>query len=149
MRIHTHPKDEKVLRTKADRVDHMTDELKGQIKEMLDVMKQSGGIGLAAQQVGIIQRVIVLDTRNVDKQTAFFGEMINPVILEKSPEKMKLTEGCLSFPGKTVDVARSPMVKVNYQNVAGKKKFGQFVGMTAICIQHEIDHLDGVLFIDY
>ena len=116
------------------------------IKWMTRAMYQHQGIGLAAIQVGYQLRMFVMDcSRSGDNSRVF----INPKIVEKSTETLRDTEGCLSAPGKTGDVSRHIRIILKYQDQDGKEERKTFYNLEARCIQHEMDHLDGKLCIDY
>jgi peptide deformylase len=114
---------------------------------MADTMYDAPGIGLAANQIGRLERVIVMDCAK-DGSAAELWKMINPEIIASSEETAKLEEGCLSIPGHHGDVVRPAEVEVRYLGTDGNIHEMQAGGLLAACIQHEIDHLDGVLFID-
>ena len=118
------------------------------LDQMLDVMYESNGIGLAAPQVGILKRLIVMDCslKNSKKEAYKF---INPKIINLSEDMSEYEEGCLSLPTQFAKVMRPSRVKVEYINESGKKIIKVFDGLEATCIQHEMDHLEGILFIDY
>ena len=116
------------------------------IRFMTKAMYQHQGIGLAAIQVGYQLRMFVMDcSRSGDNSRVF----INPKIVEKSIETLRDTEGCLSAPGKTGDVSRHIRIILKYQDQDGKEERKTFYNLEARCIQHEMDHLDGKLCIDY
>ena len=116
------------------------------IKFMYKAMYQHNGIGLAAIQVGYQKRMFVMDcTRSQTGEKVF----INPEIVERSEETIRDNEGCLSSPGKTGDVSRHIRIILKYQDENGKEEKKTFYNLEARCIQHEMDHLDGKLCIDY
>ena len=136
------------LKHKSINVEKFDQNLKETIKDMFDTLYASGnGIGLAAPQVGIKKRIVVIDIKkdDVSNPVAF----INPKIIKFSDEKFINEEGCLSVPEYYADVERAKEVEVEWFNTEGKKKSTTFTGLMSICIQHEIDHLDGILFIDH
>ena len=116
--------------------------------DMLETMYAANGIGLAAIQIGIPKRIIVMDISKDanNKRPIFF---VNPIIKEKDLEKSIYEEGCLSVPNQFAEIERSKKCEVEYLDYRGEKKFLQAEGLLATCIQHEIDHLEGILFIDY
>jgi peptide deformylase len=116
--------------------------------DMLETMYDAPGIGLAAPQVGVLKRVIVLDIEREDTKTGPLF-MANPEIVEASDEDVSYEEGCLSVPDHYSDVVRPASVKVRYLDRDGKAQEMSCDGLLATCVQHEIDHLDGVLFIDH
>ena len=116
------------------------------IKWMIKVMYKNYGIGLAAVQVGYQRRIFVMDcTRSGDNPQVF----INPVLYKKSKESMTDFEGCLSAPGKRGEVRRYLRITLNYQDEKGEEQTKTFYNLAARCVQHELDHLDGKLCIDY
>lgn len=137
-----------VLREKALEVHDITEEILELLDDMLYTMYQSKGVGLAANQVGILKRVIVLDCRDEDEKPNPY-KMVNPVIIGKSQEKSICSEGCLSIPKEYADVERHNWVEVEYTDEHGKRLKIKAKGLLSIALQHEIDHLDGVMFIDY
>ena len=116
--------------------------------DMLETMYDAPGIGLAAIQVGIPKRMLVIDLHKEgeDKQPQIF---INPEVLSSSDERSAYEEGCLSIPDYYAEVERPAKVTVKYVDISGKERLLETVGLLATCLQHEIDHLNGVLFIDY
>lgn len=137
------------LRQVAEPVAAITPEILKILDDMLDTMYAENGIGLAAPQVGIMKRLIIIDVaqRLEDRRAPIF--MINPEIISQSEETWTYEEGCLSIPGSYADVERPEKVTVRYMDRDGKQQ--ELIGnqLTASCLQHEIDHLNGVLFIDY
>ncbi len=114
---------------------------------MVETMYAAPGIGLAAPQVGILQRFFVVDVaEGENKEPRFF---INPIIVERSGKKSVYEEGCLSLPKQFGDVKRSETIRIRYQNRDGDMQEIDADGMLARCIQHELDHLDGILFVDH
>ena len=116
--------------------------------DMLETMYAAPGIGLAAPQVGALKRVVVLDIDREDTKTGPLF-MANPEIVEASDEDVIYEEGCLSVPDHYSDVARPASVRVRYLDRDGKQQELACEGLLATCVQHEIDHLDGILFIDH
>ena len=116
--------------------------------DMLETMYAAPGIGLAAIQVGIPKRIIVLDIEQKEgkKNPLFF---VNPEIIEKSKDLSTYEEGCLSVPGQFAEIDRPDKCHIKYLDYYGEKKEINAEGMLATCIQHEMDHLEGILFIDY
>ncbi len=138
---------DEVLREKAEDVTEFDDQLKNLVDDMIETMHESDGIGLAAPQVGISRRLLVTDVSPVEADhvpQAF----INPVILETNGDVL-LEEGCLSIPGVREDVSRPEEILLKYQTVDGEEKTEKFTGWMSRVLQHEIDHLDGILFIDH
>ena len=136
------------LRQKSLAVEKVDDDLKRLIKDMLETMYAAPGIGLAAIQVGVPKRVIVLDIaqKNGPKKPMCF---VNPEITKKSKNNSIYEEGCLSVPGQFAEIERPNKCHVKYLDFDGQPKKIEAEGMLATCIQHEMDHLEGVLFIDY
>ncbi len=130
-----------VLRTKAKTVTEITEKTKKLIADMFETMYDAPGVGLAAPQIGISQRIIVVD---VDDEAY---ALINPEIVERKGSQIG-EEGCLSVPGEQEDVDRAMYVKVRGLGINGKEIEIKAVELLARALQHEIDHLDGVLFID-
>jgi len=136
------------LRAVADPVDKIDDEVKKLAKDMLDTMYAAPGIGLAAPQVGALQRVVVMDLAK-DGTPPDPIVMINPEILKFSDETVVTEEGCLSIPDLYYEVERPASVTVKYTNLQGETVTRDAEDRLAICVQHELDHLDCVLYIDY
>ncbi|NMW84900.1 peptide deformylase [Peptoniphilus sp. AGMB00490] len=134
-----------ILRKKSKVVSNYNDRLKVLIDDMYETMDIAYGVGLAAPQVGILKRVIVIDNRDEEDGNRFY--MINPEIIEKEGEEVSL-EGCLSVPGKQGSVKRAKDVKVRYNDLYGEEKIMEAEDFLARILQHEIDHLDGVLYTD-
>jgi peptide deformylase len=136
------------LRQKSKPVEQVDDEIKTLMDDMLETMYAAPGIGLAAVQIGVPKRVIVIDLSkdNEKKNPLFF---VNPEILKKSEEDASYEEGCLSVPNQFAEVSRPDTCKVKYLDYEGKEKILDAKGLLATCIQHEMDHLEGILFIDY
>ncbi len=123
------------------------DQVRDLIPRMLATMYKAPGIGLAAPQIGQGLRVVVVDLMPDDKHQPY--GMINPEIVAASEELAIREEGCLSLPNQYADISRPAKVKVRYQDVSGARREIEADGLFAACLQHEIDHLDGVLFVDY
>lgn len=140
MKIKLYPDPE--LRQRAAEVD-LNDAVKELADEMVRLLTLRGGWGLAAPQVGVSKRLIVVD---VD---GFFAVLINPSIIGKSKEKQKGIEGCLSLPGIEAEVERAEKVRVRAQKLEGEEVEIEGSGLLSRVLQHEIDHLEGVLFIDH
>jgi len=133
------------LRTIARPVEAFDDDLCQLIKDMTETMYHANGIGLAATQVDVHRRLLVLDVSEAQDQPRVY---INPRILESEGSET-CEEGCLSVPGIYAEVSRAGRVRVSAQNPDGSFFEERLDGMHAICLQHEIDHLDGKLFVDY
>ena len=138
----------KALRQKSLKVDVVDQGIRKLMDDMLETMYAAPGIGLAAIQVGVPKRVIVLDIAKKDepKQPTYF---VNPEIIEKSQNNSSYEEGCLSVPGQFAEIERPDRCHIKYLDYQGKSKEMKAEGMLATCIQHEMDHLEGILFIDY
>jgi peptide deformylase len=137
-----------VLKQVSKRVDAVTDETRRLMDDMLETMYAAPGIGLAAIQVGVPQRVIVMDLAKEDEPPAprYF---VNPEILQTSDELQTYEEGCLSVPDFFDEVERPNRARIRYLNYQGEQIEEWAEGMYAVCIQHEMDHLQGTLFIDH
>lgn len=132
-----------VLREKAKPVPRITPNIQKLLDDMADTMYDAPGVGLAAPQIGILKRVIVMD---VGDENGLI-HLVNPVIVHKEGEQLG-AEGCLSIPGLLGDVKRAQLVRVQGLNREGKEIEIEGEGLLARCIQHEVDHLNGVLFTD-
>lgn len=135
-----------ILRKKTEPVTEFGNNLKQVFVDMLETMYNFKGMGLAANQIGISKNMLVLDA-STDEQTILYT-LANPQILEHSREKTEFEEGCLSFPGINDIVSRPSIVKVKAQDADGAELIIEATGLLAIVIQHEIDHLNGIVFID-
>ncbi len=133
------------LRSRAEQVHAFDADLKKFVADMFETMYEANGVGLAATQVNVHQRVLVADMSEDRKQPL---ALINAEILEKEGSQV-YQEGCLSFPGLYADVTRALKVKVKAQNTDGKDIIVEAEGPLAVCIQHEMDHLEGKVFVDY
>ena len=138
---------QKTLRTPANRIVKVDDSLRQFAKDMLVTMYSAKGIGLAAPQVGVQKRILVIDLNFEDPQ-APPNVFINPEIISSSESLETYEEGCLSIPGVYLNVVRPSSIKLSYRDEMGRLKKMNAEGLMARCIQHEIDHLNGVLFID-
>ncbi len=138
----------KILRQKSLPVDMVGQEEKRLMDDMLETMYKAKGIGLAAIQIGVPKRIIVMDiSKNDEKNNPMY--FVNPIIKNKNPENSTYEEGCLSVPNFFAEVDRPKKCDVEYLDYNGKKKILNAEGLLATCIQHEMDHLEGILFIDY
>ena len=143
----------------SEAVEKVDVEAKKLMDDMLETMYENDGIGLAAVQVGVHKRILVMDLQGMDLQEeerAAMGDklhkpyfIVNPEIVEVSQEQSVYEEGCLSFPDQRVTVSRPKSLKVKYWDYHGKEQVMHCDGLLATCIQHEIDHLNGVVLIDY
>lgn len=137
-----------ILRKKSEPLEKVDDEVRKLMNEMLETMYAAPGIGLAGVQVGVLKRLIVIDiTKDKEKKSPLF--FINPVIVSKSKKTSVYEEGCLSLPGHYAEIERPAECQVEYIDYDGRKGKIKASGLLATCIQHEIDHLNGILFIDY
>jgi peptide deformylase len=141
------------LKTVSTPVDTVDDELRTLIADMFETMYAAPGIGLAAIQVGVAKRVLVMDLQEEEdedgkpiKKPLVF---INPEILDPSAEMNTYTEGCLSVPEQFADVDRPATCRVKWLDADGTAHDEQFTGLLATCIQHEMDHLEGIVFLDH
>ncbi|RYI99453.1 MAG: peptide deformylase [Acetobacteraceae bacterium] len=136
------------LRAKARAVSPAdADALRDLAPRMLDAMYKAPGIGLAAPQVGVLLRFVVVDLQKDDKPDPLV--LVNPEIMAASKELATREEGCLSLPGQFAEVTRPARVKLRYFDLGGAKKEIEAEGLLATCLQHEVDHLDGILFVDH
>lgn len=139
---------ESILREESAPIERFDAELKRLASDMTETMYDAPGIGLAAIQIGVLRRMLVVDvSKDEDNQNP--QVFINPVIVKNSDETSIYDEGCLSIPEYYAEVERPSAITVNYLDLSGKKQSIDADGLMATCLQHEIDHLNGVLFIDY
>ena len=137
-----------ILRKKSVNLEKVDDDLRALMDDMLETMYAAPGIGLAGVQIGILKRLIVIDvSRDEEKKSPLF--LINPEIISKSSNTSVYEEGCLSLPGYFAEIERPAECQIEYLDYHGKKKKMKASGLLATCIQHEVDHLNGILFIDY
>jgi peptide deformylase len=139
---------DKRLRSVSKPVSEISDEIRALVADMFETMYEAPGIGLAAIQIGVPSRVIVMDLskREAEAEPRVF---INPEIVWSSQETSPYEEGCLSIPDIHEDVERPSRVRIRYLDLDAKQQESDAEGLFAICIQHEVDHLNGVLFIDH
>ncbi|MBL4639218.1 MAG: peptide deformylase [Kordiimonadaceae bacterium] len=137
-----------LLKTVSGPMGQVDDAVRKLMDDMVETMYAAPGIGLAAIQIGVAKRVIVLDIEGDEevRQPLFF---VNPEVTWESPEFNIYNEGCLSVPDHYAEVERPASVKVKYFDYDGKQQEQKMDGLMATCIQHEIDHLDGIVFLDY
>ncbi|MGY3437681.1 MULTISPECIES: peptide deformylase [unclassified Marinovum] len=143
--IHPDPRLKKLCAPVAD----ISDDLRALADDMLETMYVAPGIGLAAPQIGVLERLIVLDCEKEDSATPKPVVMFNPEIIGSSADLNTYEEGCLSIPDQFADVTRPSEVRVRWLDRDGTLQERDMDGLWATCVQHEIDHLDGKLFIDY
>ena len=138
----------KILRQVSKPVENVTKDEQQLMNDMLDTMYHANGIGLAAIQIGVPKRIIVMDIAKKDekKNPMYF---VNPIIKNKTKNLSTYEEGCLSVPNQFAEVDRPETCEVEYLDYNGEKKILKATGLLATCIQHEMDHLQGILFIDY
>ena len=137
-----------ILRQVSKPVEKVGDDERKLMKDMLDTMYFANGIGLAAIQIGVPKRIIVMDISKDEevKRPMYF---VNPIIKNKDTVKTTYEEGCLSVPNQFAEIDRPSKCEVEYLDFNGEKKILKAEGLLATCIQHEMDHLEGILFIDY
>jgi peptide deformylase len=142
-----------ILRAQSAPVERVDGELKRLVSDMFETMYAAPGIGLAAVQVAVPRRVMVIDLQEPEEEG---GEavkrphvFINPEILSRSDARKTYNEGCLSIPEQYAEVERPDLVRVRWTDADGRGREEEFGGLMSVCIQHEVDHLDGVLFIDH
>jgi peptide deformylase len=143
-----------ILHQKAEVVSKIDDELRLFLDDMLETMYTDHGVGLAAPQVGVLKRMIVIDAEQKEDEEGHHQKgnpiaLINPEIIYTSEETIFFCEGCLSIPEQRADVERFQKIKVRYQDTTGAVKEIEAEDYLAVVLQHEIDHLDGILYIDH
>ena len=143
--IHPDPRLKKVV----EPIEAVTDKLRKLADDMLETMYDAPGIGLAANQIGVLQRSIVLDCVKEEGEEPRPLVMMNPEVIAESDDVGVYDEGCLSIPEQYAEVERPAIVTVRWLGLDGQTHEEEFDGLWATCVQHEIDHLDGVLFIDH
>lgn len=143
--IHPDPRLKKVCAP----VDDLSDELRALAADMLETMYDAPGVGLAAPQIGVLSRLIVLDCVKDENEKPRPLAMFNPEIIAGSDELNTYEEGCLSIPDQYAEIKRPKVVDIRWIGLDGKEHTETFDGLWATCVQHEIDHLNGKLFIDY
>lgn len=149
LRLYRYP--DKILRQKCEKVTKVDDDLRHFLDDMLETMYVDKGCGLAAPQVGITKRIIVLDDNPSDEDLSARRPMylVNPEIIWRSDEMVLFNEGCLSLPDQRAEVERHVSVRVHYTDYNGNEQEILADELLAIILQHEIDHLDGILYIDH
>jgi peptide deformylase len=135
-----------ILKQKAEPVTEFNEELKTIFSDMLETMYAASGLGLAANQVGILKRMIVIDTGTIDSPKVL--RLANPEIIESGKEKQEYEEGCLSFPGIMEKISRPAKIKVKARDPEGNEIIIEAEGLAAVALQHETDHINGIVFID-
>lgn len=140
---------DEILTKKCKQIEIIDDKIKELANDMLETMYSYDGIGLAACQVGVLKRLVVYDVTYIDEKKGKKPVvLINPIITSRSKSMVVVEEGCLSFPDVFENVERHEKVTIEYLDLEGKKCVKNAKGMEAICIQHELDHLDGIVFLD-
>lgn len=142
-----------ILRSPSTPVETVGEDLSRLIRDMFDTMYEAPGIGLAAIQVAVPRRLLVIDLQEPEEEE---GEpvrrphvFINPEIVASSDARKVYNEGCLSIPDQYAEIERPASVRARWLDESGRSREGEFDGLMAVCLQHEVDHLNGVLFIDY
>ena len=137
-----------ILRKKCEPLEKVDTDTRKLMDDMLETMYAAPGIGLAAVQVGILKRLVVIDiSKTEEKKQPIF--LINPQIIRQSKKTSVYEEGCLSLPGQFAEIERPAECTIKYIDYNGKEKELKADGLLATCVQHEVDHLNGILFIDY
>ena len=137
-----------ILRKTCDALENVNDAVRKMMEDMLETMYAAPGIGLAAVQVGILKRLVVIDiSKGEEEKKPIF--LINPQIIHQSKKTSIYEEGCLSLPGQFAEIERPAECTLKYIDYNGKEKELKADGLLATCVQHEVDHLNGILFIDY
>ena len=137
------------LKKKSVQVENINDALIKLAEDMMETMYDAPGIGLAAPQIGVLERLIVMDCAKKEDEEPDPVIMVNPLITASSEEISVYEEGCLSIPEHFAEVTRPELVQVEWIDLDGRQHSEEFGGLKSTCIQHEIDHLNGKLFIDY
>jgi len=142
-----------LLRTQSTAIEDVSEDIERLIADMFATMYEAPGIGLAAVQVAVPRRLVVIDLQDPDEEG---GEpvkrphvFINPRIVDRSAERKIYNEGCLSIPDQYAEIERPDIVRASWIDEKGAAREGEFDGLMSVCLQHEIDHLDGILFIDH
>ena len=141
------------LRQTSSPVEEVTEEIRELVSDMFETMYSAPGIGLAAIQVGVAKRILVIDLQELEEEG---GEpvkdphvFINPEIVDRSAARKVYNEGCLSIPDQYAEIERPDLVRARWIDEKGARQEGEFDGLMSVCLQHEVDHLNGILFIDY
>jgi peptide deformylase len=142
-----------ILRAPSLPVEGMTDDITRLIASMFDTMYDAPGIGLAAVQVAVPRRLVVIDLQDPEEEGGDPVKrpfvFINPEIVERSAARKVYNEGCLSIPDQYAEIERPDLVRARWVDEKGAEQEGEFDGLMSVCLQHEVDHLDGILFIDH
>lgn len=149
LKLYTYP--DKILSTPCSDIKEVTADIRKTLDDMLETMYADKGVGLAAPQVGLSLKMIVVDDKVTEdgKAGPHPLKLVNPEIIEKSAETIFFNEGCLSIPGQCAEVERHAAIKVKYLDENGKENILEATDYLAIILQHEIDHLHGILYIDH
>jgi len=137
-----------ILKKTAEKIKNIDKNTKKFIHDMCDTMYENNGVGLAAPQVNCSAQILVIDCSNKDEKSKL-KVLINPRIKSLSKDVKLYEEGCLSFPGHYLEVSRPDIAMVNYIDINGTEKIEEFKDFESVCVQHEIDHLSGTLFVEY
>ena len=141
------------LRQISSPVEEVTEEIRELVSDMFETMYAAPGIGLAAIQVGVAKRILVIDLQEPEEEggepVKYPHVFINPEIVEHSDQEVPYTEGCLSVPDQYAEVDRPDRIRARWLDLKGKPHEEDIEGLLAVCLQHEMDHLNGVLFIDH
>ena len=137
------------LKKKSVEVENITDALIKLAEDMMETMYDAPGIGLVALKIGVLERLIVMDCAKKEDEEPDPIIMVNPTIISSSEENSVYEEGCLSIPEHFAEITRPEFVQVEWIDLGGKQHSEEFNGLKSTCVQHEIDHLNGKLFIDY
>ena len=142
-----------LLRTQSAPLESVTGDVSRLIEDMFETMYKAPGIGLAAIQVAVPKRLVVIDLQDPEEEG---GEpvkrphvFINPEIVERSSARKIYNEGCLSIPDQYAEIERPDLVRARWIDEKGQRQEGEFDGLMSVCLQHEVDHLDGILFVDH
>ncbi len=142
-----------LLRSQSAPVEAITDDLGRLIRDMFETMYHAPGIGLAAVQVAVPRRLLIIDLQEPDEEggepVARPHVFINPEIVHRSDARKIYNEGCLSIPDQYAEVERPDIVRARWIDEKGEQREGEFHGLMSVCLQHEVDHLNGILFIDH
>ena len=142
-----------LLRAQSAPVERVDSDLKQLVSDMFETMYEAPGIGLAAVQVAVPRRLLIIDLQEPEEEDGDPVKdphvFINPEIVERSDKRKSYNEGCLSIPDQYAEIERPDIVRARWLDLDGKSREGEFDGLMSVCLQHEVDHLDGVLFIDY
>ena len=139
---------DEILKKKSEKIEKITIKEKQLADDLFETMYKNNGIGLAAVQVGVLRRMIVIDVSKKDEKKKPLC-LINPVIKSFGKDRSTYEEGCLSFPEHFAEIDRPEKIKIEYLDEDNSKKISTFTGFESRIIQHELDHLNGILFVDY